>query len=370
MSRIWTPIAAALFATAWLAVAVTSPSNAETFTACVHLDLNNVLYHVGLGTTPSKPCRPGDPAISWNQVGSEPLFLAVDCTAGDTVADALALAPSTTGRVTITLSGVCTESVSISRDDVTLRGASPGDGLQAPAETFAALTLDGAQRIVLSHLTLAGGSVGLAAQEGTAFRADDIHVHDATDSGVMVAGASARLENTTVEDNGGEGILAFNGARVTLVGGIVQNNGLLGVLVKGGSSAFIVRTDVLGNGQGGAMAWLGSGISLDGATVANNTGNGIIVVGGSSVLLGDSGVLVTEVSGNTGNGILVNDTSVIGAITLGSAVVKNNDLRGVFCEQAPAVAQITRHAVGFTLDATTVFGNTVGQIDCPGISVP
>lgn len=256
MSRIWTPTAAALFASAWLVAAVTSPSFAETFTACVHLDFNNVLYHVGQGTTPSTPSRPGDPAISWNQVSSEPLFLTVDCVAGDTVADALALAFGTTGRVTITLSGVCTESVSISRDDVTLQGASPGDGLQAPLSDFTALTLDGARRIVLSHLTLAGGSVGLVAQEGTAFRADDIHVHDATDSGVMVAGASARLENTTVEDNGGEGILAFNGARVTLVGGIVQKNGLLGVLVKGGSAALIERTDVLGNGLGGAgMAW-------------------------------------------------------------------------------------------------------------------
>ncbi len=370
MSRIWTPTAAALFASAWLAVAVTSPSYAETFTACVHLDLNNVLYHVGQGTTPSKPCRPGDPAISWNQVGSEPLSLAVDCVAGDTVADALALASSTTGRVTITLSGVCTEAVTISRDDVTLQGAAPGDGLQAPVSDFTALTLDGVRRIVLSQLTLAGGSVGLVAQEGTAFRANDIHVHGATDPGVMVAGASARLENSTVEDNGGEGILAFNGARVTLEGGIVQNNGLLGVLVKGGSSAFIVQTDVLGNGQGGAMAWLGSGISLDGATVANNTGNGITVVGGSSVLLGDSGVLVTEVSGNTGNGILVNDTSVIGAITVGSAVVKNNDLWGVFCEQAPAVAQITKIGLVFSLNSTTVFGNTVAQIDCPGIFVP
>ncbi len=118
------------------------------------------------------------------------------------------------------------------------------------------------------------------------------------------------------------------------------------------------------------MAWLGSEIELEGATVANNSGNGIKVSLGSSVLLGNFNVSFTEVSGNTGNGILVNDTSVIGAITLGSAVVKNNDLWGVFCEQAPAVAQITRHALGFTLDATTVFGNTVAQIDCPGIIVP
>src|SRR5688572_13077976 len=88
-----------------------------------------------------------------------PLALAVDCGAGQKVADALAAAAKTFGPVTITLTGVCQERVEIQRDDVSLRGAGPTDGLASPATPFGrALVLVGARRTDLRQLRLVPSS--------------------------------------------------------------------------------------------------------------------------------------------------------------------------------------------------------------------
>jgi hypothetical protein len=45
-----------------------------------------------------------------------------------------------------------------------------------------------------------------------------------------------------------------------------------------------------------------------------------------------------------------------------------NGRYGIICDASPAVAQITPHfsGVGFSINLSHVFGNTVGQISCPG----
>jgi hypothetical protein len=51
--------------------------------------------------------------------------------------------------------------------------------------------------------------------------------------------------------------------------------------------------------------------------------------------------------------------------------ITENTRHGIFCDPAPAVAQIGPHysGVGFILNSTHVFGNVQGQINCPGIVV-
>jgi hypothetical protein len=89
----------------------------------------------------------------------DPLALAVDCGAGQTVAEALGIAAKTFGPVTITLTGVCRERVYIKRDDVSLRGAGPADGLASPPSPFAGTLLQvRAQRVDLRQLSLAPSS--------------------------------------------------------------------------------------------------------------------------------------------------------------------------------------------------------------------
>ena len=58
-----------------------------------------------------------------------PKAIRVDCAAGDTVTGALDSVADSPAPVTITIVGVCTETVLINRDDVTLQGTSTTDGI-------------------------------------------------------------------------------------------------------------------------------------------------------------------------------------------------------------------------------------------------
>lgn len=100
-----------------------------------------------------------------------PLEVAVDCSAGERVADALQTTADHVGPLTITLSGFCLESVRLARDGVTLRGLLPGAGLEAASPFSAALLVEGARRIRLEQLVLRGGDAGLLARGDTSVEA-------------------------------------------------------------------------------------------------------------------------------------------------------------------------------------------------------
>jgi hypothetical protein len=111
-----------------------------------------------------------------------PLARVVDCGAGETVAATLAAAADHVGPLTITIRGTCTESVTLTRDNVTLRGAGAGDGLRAPASAATVLSLGGARDIVLSRLTLDGGGAarGLQVRQASVVSAFDVAARPAS----------------------------------------------------------------------------------------------------------------------------------------------------------------------------------------------
>jgi hypothetical protein len=81
----------------------------------------------------------------------------VDCAKGESVNAALDQGWDRSGRLFITIQGVCHESVTIHRDDVILMGAEPGDGLAVPTTGTYPLGVAGGQRVELQQLTLQGG---------------------------------------------------------------------------------------------------------------------------------------------------------------------------------------------------------------------
>src|SRR5258708_7854850 len=80
-------------------------------------------------------CLTSERAVSFAAPGPAPgpVSVAVDCAAGQTVQQAIDTAdPTQPLRVTIT--GTCTESVALFRDNVTLQAAASGGGIAAPSE--------------------------------------------------------------------------------------------------------------------------------------------------------------------------------------------------------------------------------------------
>ena len=109
------------------------------------------------------------------EADSQFLYLDVQCNSGQTVAAALARANTRSGPVTIAVNGNCQEGgLIIGRDDITLRGATPGSGITGPGGRGSSiLSVQGAQRLRLEDLTLTtlmGGGFGIIASNGASRR--------------------------------------------------------------------------------------------------------------------------------------------------------------------------------------------------------
>ena len=94
-------------------------------------------------------------------VTSNPIACTVSCAKGGKLASALALAPRTTAGLTITIKGTCIEAVDQVPGNVTLQGASSGDGLQAPSASSNPVLGIGGAGVTLDNLTISGGANAL-----------------------------------------------------------------------------------------------------------------------------------------------------------------------------------------------------------------
>lgn len=278
--------------------------------------------------------------------------LNVNCSAGQTIGDALAQAQGILGHVQINILGVCREVVLITRSDVTLMGVSREDGIEAPESTEYTLSIKGPNLVRLANLTIAGG--GLGAYGGASFEADDITVRDAVN--VAIAGdkgAFGILRNVTVQ-NSQWGVWVGSGAHFTLISSEIKDN-WKGLNVNGGGTLRVESTTIEDN-ETGAMAFTGGVLDVQNSTFQDNSllglylatnatasfsgasfikNNGTAGPGGAQLF---SGAVLdlkdSTVELNSGNGIEAQDGSVI---SLNNGIVRNNSGSGVFLGHASAV---------------------------------
>ena len=349
---------------------------------------------------PQGPAGPaGEPA---------PLDVTVNCGAGETVNGALAQAVNRFA-VRITIDGVCEEMVMINRNNVTLVGASPGDGLKAPSSTTRPLGTVGAQHVTLRQLTLQGGIEGLLVNSGSAVWGDNVHIIGAQ-WGLVIRDGTVHLQNSTIENSVANNVNVTPGGQLTLWSSTVRNGGHMGLAVTGGSAQLwqvtvedhtgsglsasdgghleVGNSQITGNTKSGIFL-RGGNLNVGHSTIANNAEAGITTAGGTvdlqeaiienneydgiHAVLGsrislESG---TKIRGNSGSGIRLEDTSVVGADSTTGIEITQNRGTGIFCGPAPAVAQIVRYfSQGFSINGTHVFGNLGPyQINCPGIVI-
>ena len=339
--------------------------------------------------------------------GGGPMNFTVNCGAGETVGAALAQGTDRSGRLFITIQGVCNESVTIQRDDVILIGASPGDGLAVPTTGTYPLGVAGGQRVQLQQLTLQGGGYGLLVSQGAAVTGTDLRITGAL-GGLSIWDGTVRLSHSVIENSAGSNVGVGLGGTLFLSDSTVQNNTAYeGISVPGGSVS-LDRTTVQGNAGGGLGIlqghvrisnseiknngplgiWLSGGdVSIADSVIANHTFSGLglgaatadlqrtTIENNLSGIRADVGSRVmvhggTIIQNNSEYGIWLGDTSVVTGSSNDVIQITRNKA-GIVCGQAPAVAQITPHytGVGFSLNATHVFGNVSSQINCPGIVV-
>ncbi len=199
----------------------------------------------------------------------------VDCGTGGTIGQALAA-----GAAKIIVRGTCHETVTISRDDVTVQGDPASGGMiQGPDPnsnvvtvrghrvTLEGLTIrngrNGITAIGASNLTVRGVTVESAGRNGIAFAFGSNGTIDGctsrlnTRDGIVLDGAYARIINCTVSENTRNGILVVNGGNATMgftdrfeaAPNVIRQNGLVGVSVALGSVATVAMSQITNNGS-------------------------------------------------------------------------------------------------------------------------
>jgi hypothetical protein len=261
-------------------------------------------------------CLPSEYPIKLYSEQIVPNVITVNCEAGETVTDALAQAP-VTGHLTINIIGVCQESVTITRDDITLQGDSPGAGLQSSSDV-PLLLLDGARRVLINQLTLTGGNHGLFAHSGASFHAYDLHVQNNTHyAGIHITmEASGRISNSIIE---GSGIVTWGSGSLYVFGGEVRNSDMFGVQASGGS---YINLDggfrVVGSRHHAVFAGGGGSIDVHSAIIEDNLSAGVWAMDGSNIgIIGNN----TRIENNNGGVVAWSASSV--SIAFGAQVINN-----------------------------------------------
>ena len=338
---------------------------------------------------------------------TKPIFVTVDCGAGQTVGNALAQAQGKAGPLYITIVGTCDEAVLISRDNVTLMGAAPGAGIHAPSPSDNALSLDGVRRIGLHQLEIDAGNgrAGISAGHGSSFTAIGTTVRggsiwgvkidhgssgyfhgctiaDGPSFGIAVSGA-AELHNCEVRrhslgvyaENGGNilvyqstvrengtGVFAFVHGTVKLAGSVIEANRQAGVSAILNSTIEIRDKSRIADNLGPGATAHASALNIEETVIENNMGPGVDLFSGSAAGVADD----VTIRGNGGDGIRLQDLSNGSGGYLRSDVgpvsISANSGWGINCAGPSAV---TLAQNGFELVNILFSGNTSGSTNCP-----
>ncbi len=323
-------------------------------------------------------CLAANPTTGFAQFATPtaaPPKVEVDCSAGDSLANALAQHGSGS---TFQIRGTCMERVTITHDDVTIEGGGAAvlDAANDPegpvvhvvgardvtvrditvqngqhgilVEKLSTITLDGAVsqensshgvEIIQSHAIATdlrshnNGRVGLIVNRSSEVRLIDSTLEANGISGlVLFSSAIGRLEGTNViRDNAAQGVTLGLSGTIFTIGAelMIEDNGAEGLsLLQGGAAQFLGGTiAVRGNDGDGIALDLGSTLVLGIAEfgvpgevlVEENGGHGISVTGASQLVI--DATMPATVRSNTGNGLYVDASDV----RLAGSVIEEND---------------------------------------------
>src|SRR3990170_880089 len=269
----------------------------------------------------------------------------VDCAKGQSINQALDR-DDERKPLLVVIRGPCTESVVGGRDDVPPRGE-PGAAIVAADPSQPPLTLDGARRVLVTGLTLGGGSDGVFAVRGSTVDVAACALQNNSRFGLVVSfGGTAVVDNCLIQTNGGGGAVATNGAQLVVTNSTVQNNT--------GNGLTAARNAHLRVGQdaaGSMTPWP--------VTVRGNTQGGIVVTDASAGI-----VVATTVENNGGSGVVSQASGTV----IGSQVRGNGRYGVASLNSGSARLGITDAGTGTPTSGNTIENNTLEGVHLVGAS--
>ena len=129
---------------------------------------------------------------------------------------------------TIFIVGFCDERVTITKDGITLSGNK--NGWDTKGGGLTGVTVIGAQRVKIEYLNLTGAGYGVLAQEGAAVTISNNNISYNEEYGIGVwYQAFARVELNTISHNGEYGLSIFQNANVASTGNTITDNAVAAI---------------------------------------------------------------------------------------------------------------------------------------------
>jgi hypothetical protein len=206
----------------------------------------------------------------------------------------------------ITFTGVCAGPIVIRTEGVTLQGVGEAviDGGGQDAVTIAS-----AGRVSLNGIEVRNGLNGIVAVNGAHLSLSSLNVHNNLASGISVqTGSSAVLSEVTIAQNGLHGLDVHSGSAATVNGALnAAGNRVFGINVNGSSMTLSQATvSATGNALGIQIATNANAFLADADSVinaVNNLATGLTIVSGAR-LVSFGGTI--NATGNPGVGVSVN----------------------------------------------------------------
>lgn len=285
----------------------------------------------------------------------QPVELTVDCAAGDTVTDALNSIAGSDAPAIINIVGICTETILVERDDVTIRGSSASDGFQAPAPDVSQTVVveRGASRVRLENLSITGGVNGIGVLHNSSVEADGLEISGVASTAVIaVLGSSAFVSNSYLH-NDAVGVVGAISAHVSLSNTLIENNDFGAIAASGGSVSIrpiplqgkdfhenTALTNVIRNNIIGVIAQNGGSVYMTGSTVEDNSFTGMLALaGGNFEFAGPDGNL-NQIRNNGFHGVFLRENSNASFDDVNYSITGNGGF-GIACEAGTAYVLLT-----------------------------
>jgi hypothetical protein len=262
-----------------------------------------------------------------------PVDADVNCSSGGSVNAILAAHANGRGRLTIRISGTCTETIVVNRSEVTLLGQA-GATVEATGANFALLVNDGSNHVNVSDLRFTGGQGAAAVSKGSHVIFTNILVEQTRLGVVSADNGTVDITRSLIRNNN-VGVYATRGG-VSLVSDSIVENNVTGVLA-------------FKDGTVNVTGLAPDGTAQPGATVRNNVNGGVARSGGT-IELSDS-----RIENNSAVGLLADSSSSLhffNPISGAGNVITGNPNVAVLVQKTGSVV--------FGDSTTTITGNNIG----------
>lgn len=259
-----------------------------------------------------------------------PAVVEVDCAAGDSISAVLDEYPSGNAELTINVSGVCSDSVLIIRDRVTIRGVTPDAAIENTSELLGSIIVSrGASAVNVEDITLSGGAYGLIVTRNANVTVRNTEFTGSATGAITIHGGVLEITGSHLHDLTNSGLLAVRTSVINADSSIIENTANAVVATSNGTVALDDTTPdtdpssgvTINNAAVGAVIQLGGHLVSSNVTYNPNSVGIYLVLGGSAT--------VSRSSFN--NSVIGVDARKNTSIQFGSGNTFTNNTFGVRC---------------------------------------